>query len=147
MNPIPPGKKTYIYFICISNTTTCILCRNWMKIQVKTCILLYAFIDIIFFGKFLSSIYWWWHPILQVLEALKGSTSTRPAIFAMSNPTKNGMYFFPLFLNWYVLWQWKTWICNILYANSLIFGSWMHRWRSILHFGWQHYFCKWKSIQ
>ncbi|KOM58551.1 hypothetical protein LR48_Vigan11g158500 [Vigna angularis] len=27
--------------------------------------------------------------ILQVLEALKDSTSTRPAIFAMSNPTKN----------------------------------------------------------
>ncbi|KAK6117762.1 hypothetical protein DH2020_048491 [Rehmannia glutinosa] len=26
----------------------------------------------------------------EVLEALKGSTSTRPAIFAMSNPTKNG---------------------------------------------------------
>ncbi|KAL6558020.1 hypothetical protein OROMI_018370 [Orobanche minor] len=25
----------------------------------------------------------------EVLEALKGSTSTRPAIFAMSNPTKN----------------------------------------------------------
>ena len=29
--------------------------------------------------------------IIQVLEALKCSTSTRPAIFAMSNPTKNGM--------------------------------------------------------
>ncbi|GMN62007.1 hypothetical protein TIFTF001_031108 [Ficus carica] len=28
----------------------------------------------------------------EVLEALKGSTSTRPAIFAMSNPTKNGMF-------------------------------------------------------
>ena len=27
----------------------------------------------------------------QVLEALKGSTSTRPAIFAMSNPTNNGI--------------------------------------------------------
>lgn len=28
--------------------------------------------------------------VLKVLEAMKGSTSTRPAIFAMSNPTKNG---------------------------------------------------------
>lgn len=28
--------------------------------------------------------------VFQVLEAMKGSTSTRPAIFAMSNPTKNG---------------------------------------------------------
>lgn len=28
--------------------------------------------------------------MLKVLEAMKGSTSTRPAIFAMSNPTKNG---------------------------------------------------------
>lgn len=27
---------------------------------------------------------------VQVLEALKGSTATRPAIFAMSNPTTNG---------------------------------------------------------
>lgn len=36
---------------------------------------------------------------------------------------KEWYVFFPLFLNWYVLWQWKTWICNILYATSLIFGS------------------------
>lgn len=28
--------------------------------------------------------------MFKVLEAMKGSTSTRPAIFAMSNPTKNG---------------------------------------------------------
>jgi len=27
----------------------------------------------------------------QVLEALKDSSSSRPAIFAMSNPTKNGL--------------------------------------------------------
>lgn len=36
--------------------------------------------------------------ILQVLEALKDSTSTRPAIFAMSNPTKNGTCFFFFFV-------------------------------------------------
>ncbi|XP_011042305.1 PREDICTED: NAD-dependent malic enzyme 62 kDa isoform, mitochondrial-like [Populus euphratica] len=33
----------------------------------------------------------------EVLEALKGSTSTRPAIFAMSNPTKNGIKFASFF--------------------------------------------------